>query len=66
MVAELVENKVIVKDTKEGNRIYNKGCFGTFNGKLNLHLIEACYLLEKGRIYYRDFMNLLQTLLQLR
>lgn len=50
MVAELVENKVIVKDAKEGNRIYNKGCFGTFNGKLNLHLIEACYLLEKGRI----------------
>lgn len=50
MVAKLIENRVIISDEKEGNRIYNKGCFGSFNGKLKLHLVEACYLLEKKRI----------------
>lgn len=46
MLAELVEDKVILKDAKEANRLYNKGFFG--NGKLNL--IEACYLLEKEKM----------------
>ena len=53
MVAELVEHRVIIREMSEGNRIYSKGCFGTFDGTLTLDLIEACYLLEKERIAVR-------------
>ena len=48
--AEVIEDKSIIRDLKAANRIYNKGCFGEFNGKLKLNLIETCYLLEKERI----------------
>ena len=40
----------IIEGEKEANRIYNKGCYGEFDGKLKLSLIEICYLLEKERV----------------
>lgn len=47
---EVLEDKGIIRDLKEANKIYNKGCFGKFNGKLKLTLIETCYLLEKDKV----------------
>lgn len=49
MVARLLKNKVIIDDLKEASRIYNK-FYGKMNKKLELSLVEACYLLEKNRI----------------
>ncbi len=40
----------VIEEQREANRIYNKGCYGEFDGKLKLSLIELCYLLEKGRV----------------
>ncbi|RLF46905.1 MAG: tRNA-intron lyase [Thermoplasmata archaeon] len=48
--AEVIEGEGIISNVKAANRIYNKGCFGEFDGKLKLNLIETCYLLEKERI----------------
>jgi len=48
----LKEDKIIVKDEKEGNRIYNKGYFGTplsGNG-VELDLYEGLYLMEADRL----------------
>lgn len=50
MVADLIDDKSIIRDKSEGNRIYNKGCFGEFKDHFCLDLIESCYLLEKNRI----------------
>jgi len=50
--------KVIIEG-REANRIYNKG-YGKFKGnKLYLHPIEACYLIEKGKLEFnlKDFME---------
>ncbi|HEC76064.1 MAG TPA: tRNA-intron lyase [Thermoplasmatales archaeon] len=47
--AELMEDKVIVEEQKDASRIYNKGFFGIYDGKLELNLVEACYLLDKGK-----------------
>lgn len=47
--AELKDDKVIVGDKKNASRIYNKGFFGVYEEKLELNLIEACYLLDKGK-----------------
>ncbi|KAA0009363.1 MAG: tRNA-intron lyase [Thermoplasmata archaeon] len=49
MVGKIIGDKVILEG-KEASKNYNKGCFGILNGKLTLHLVEACYLLEKERI----------------
>jgi len=53
---ELIENKVIVEDEKEGNRLYNKGYFGKplSGGGVELNLLEAIYLLEAERLEIRD------------
>ncbi len=50
MFAELLKDKVIIRNKKEASRIYNKGFYGKFNNILELNLIEACYLLEKEKI----------------
>ncbi|MFO7792789.1 MAG: tRNA-intron lyase [Candidatus Saliniplasma sp.] len=56
MPGELEKTKVIVKDEKEGNRLYNKGYFGKpiSGGGLELNLIEAIYLLEAKRLVVKD------------
>lgn len=52
MTGKLKENKVIVEDEKEGNRIYNKGYFGKplSGGGLELNLLESIYLSESDRL----------------
>lgn len=56
MPGELIEDKVIVEDEKEGNRLYNKGYFGKplSGGGVELNLFEAIYLLEAERIEIKD------------
>ncbi len=49
MVGKIADDRVILEG-KEATRNYNKGCYGKLDGKLTLHLVEACYLLEKKRI----------------
>lgn len=43
---------VLVVDEREANRIHNKGRFGKpqSGGSLRLHLVEAAYLVEVGRL----------------
>jgi len=66
ITAELVDNRVMIWDHKQGSKIYNNGFFGkplgirkpkgeNFDRPLELTLIEACYLLEQERIdiYYQ-------------
>lgn len=52
MPGELVEDAVIVKDEKEASQVYNKGFYGypLSGGALELDMLEACYLLETGRM----------------
>ncbi len=46
-----IKGKKVIVEGKEANRIYNKGAYGKFKGrKLYLSLIEACYLVEKGKL----------------
>lgn len=52
MPGELVEDVVIVRDEKEASQVYNKGFYGypLSGGALELDVLEACYLLETGRM----------------
>jgi tRNA-intron endonuclease len=52
MTGELVDDSVIIRDQKEGSQIYNKGNYGypMSRGGLELDLMEACCLLESGRL----------------
>ncbi|MGC9779058.1 MAG: tRNA-intron lyase [Candidatus Heimdallarchaeota archaeon] len=61
IIAELVKDRVIIWDFEQGSKLYNSGFFGkpigirkpkgeSFERPLELSLIEACYLLENGRI----------------
>jgi len=47
---------VLVSDEKEANSIYQKGYFGDMQsgGKLSLSLVEALYLVDKGRLVIKD------------
>lgn len=56
MTGKLKDSKVIIKDEKEGNRIYNKGYFGKplSGGGLELSLLEAVYLSEADRLEIED------------
>jgi len=48
---ELFENKVIIWDTKNSQRVFQNGWFGEIlDDRLELSLLEAGLLLEKGRI----------------
>jgi len=50
MTALLIEDRVVVEDTAEVDRLQQKG-FGSKSGdKLELSLLEALYLLEKGSL----------------
>ena len=46
----ILKGKEVILEGSDANRIYNKGAYGKFDGKLRLNLIEACYLLEKEKI----------------
>lgn len=56
MTGELKEDKIIVDDEKEGNRLYNKGYFGKpLSGEgLELDLYEGLYLMEADRLEITD------------
>jgi len=49
---ELIDNKIIIKKSKDVGRLYNKSHFGEIiNGnKLELDLLEAVFLLGEGKI----------------
>lgn len=53
---KLISNSVLVSNEKEANAIYQKGYFGEMKsgGKLHLALVEALYLVEKGRLSVKD------------
>ena len=54
-----ISGKKVILEGKDANRIYNKG-FGKFKGKkLQLSLVEACYLIEKNKIDY-DLKNFIE------
>jgi len=50
--AELIKNKLIIKNAKEASRLYNRSHFGKplSNNKLELDLIEGAFLLEQEKI----------------
>ena len=63
--ATLLGSRVVVWDPKEGGRLYREGYYGKFIGiskpkspdveaPVELSLIEALYLLERGRISLVD------------
>ncbi|NHJ48936.1 MAG: tRNA-intron lyase [Asgard group archaeon] len=74
VLAELIDDRVMVWDHQEGSRLYNAGYFGkpigirkpkgdSFERPLELSLIEACYLMEKGmiEIYIEKKDNLIKS-----
>lgn len=52
MPAELRADHVWVADEREASQLYNKGAFGVpqSGGALRLDHLEACYLVEEGRL----------------
>jgi tRNA-intron endonuclease len=52
MPGELVDDSVMIRDEKEASQIYNRGFYGypLSGGALELDMLEACYLLETGRM----------------
>ena len=50
--AELAEDKVLTEVSDAARELYNQSRYGALldNGKVQLSLIEALYLLEKGTI----------------
>ncbi|MBI2665111.1 tRNA-intron lyase [Candidatus Woesearchaeota archaeon] len=48
----LAETKVITESSDEARELYNQSRFGTLddNGKVEVSLLEALYLMEKGRL----------------
>ncbi len=58
MRAHLISNKVIIKDEKEANLLFNKGNYGSLEkGKLTLSLVEALYLVENGKLEVYDWRD---------
>lgn len=52
----LAETRVITESSDEARELYNQSRFGTLaeNGKVELSLLEALYLLEKSRLEIRS------------
>jgi len=51
MAGTIVNGTVVVEQQSEASKIYNKGYFGTMHrGRLYLHVIEAAFLVEVGRL----------------
>ena len=52
MPGELLEDRVVVREQAEANRLYNKGWFGRpkSGGSLELDLVEAAFLVDAGRL----------------
>jgi tRNA-intron endonuclease, archaea type len=51
MAGKIRDGKVVVENQPEAIRTYNKGYFGKMQGEtLHLHLIEASFLVEVGRL----------------
>jgi tRNA-intron endonuclease, archaea type len=47
----LTETRVITESSDEAREFYNQSRFGSLNdNKIELSLLEACYLMEKGRL----------------
>ncbi len=66
--ALLTENKAITEDSDEARELFNQSRFGTLvNNKVELTLLEAVYLAEKGRLQVLDGKNkeiILEKLIQ--
>jgi len=53
--AVFMGDRVLIEDESDSNRLFNKGWFGkVINKKLELALVEALYLMEKGDIIVRS------------
>ena len=52
-LVDVDEDSCVVRKAGDGNRLYNRGCYGKMDGRLNLNLVETCYLLEKGKVEVR-------------
>ncbi|MFP4546172.1 MAG: tRNA-intron lyase, partial [Methanomassiliicoccales archaeon] len=56
--AHLVEDRVLVFDPEEGERLYGEGFFGKRTGEvLQLSLLETAYLMEEGKLRLRDALT---------
>jgi len=51
--------RVVIEDSDEARELYNKSRYGSLleDGKIQLSLLEAAYLLEKGKIEIFDLRN---------
>lgn len=50
-IGVLVKDKVVISSEPDANRIFNKGWYGKLvKQKLELSLVEALYLMEKGKM----------------
>jgi len=51
--------RVLTESSEEARLLYNQSCYGTLleDGKLQLSLVEALYLFEKGKIIIYDGKN---------
>ena len=54
-----LKEHVVTENSNEARELYNQSRYGTLteDGKLQISLIEAMYLLEKGRITLQDSRN---------
>ncbi|MCF7861086.1 tRNA-intron lyase [Candidatus Woesearchaeota archaeon] len=62
--AYLMREQVLSEDSDEARELYNQSRFGfvTDDHKVQMSLLEACYLLEKGRLDLFDGRNSAVTL----
>jgi tRNA-intron endonuclease, archaea type len=58
--AHFVVEKVITEDSDKARELYNQGCYGKLqDGKVQLSLLEALFLLEKGKLVVYDRKKIL-------
>lgn len=56
VAAEMIKERVITENSDPARELYNQGRYGKImgNGKVQLSLVEALYLIEKGRIEIKE------------
>jgi len=58
--ANFVVEKVITEDSDKARELFNQGCYGKLlDGKVQLSLLEALFLLEKGKMIVYDRKKIL-------
>ena len=57
--AVLTRERVLTENTDAAHELYNQSRFGSIleDGKVHLSLLEALYLMDKGKILIKDYKN---------